>query len=186
MSLSRNQINNWLKTINITGKSVLDVGAGPKEKWALNIVKGKPRLYNTSDCDANFGCHAEADLNNPIPWKSNYDVVFCLEVLEHTWNPVQALTHLTEVAKEVIYISVPFINPHHDKWDYFRITGEWFQMVFPKLGFKNVKVIERSATEGRKLLEQFYTKEGLRISKIRPEFGKYTYPIGYCIEARRS
>jgi len=27
--------------------------------------------------------------------------------------------------------------------------------------------------------------EGLKISKIRPEYGNYTYPIGYFVEARK-
>lgn len=184
MSYSRNKINAWLSNIDITDKTVLDVGAGPKEKWALHFTKGVPKSYQTSDCDKSFECNIEVDLNSPMPWPQKYDVVFCLEVLEHTWNPVQALTHLTEAANEVIYISVPFINPHHDKWDYFRITGEWFQLVLPKLGFKQVKILERTATVGKSLLQQFYSTEGLRISKIRPEFGQYTYPIGYCIEAR--
>ena len=89
------------------------------------------------------------------------------------------------MTKEVLYLSTPFINPHHDKWDYFRFTGEWYEKVMPMCGFKKVIITERVATEGLKLLKDFYATEGLRISKIRPEYGKYTYPIGYCVEGRK-
>ena len=185
MSLSRNQVNQWLKTIDITDKTVLDIGAGPKEKWTRKIVKGGPKEYKTADVDDTFGCDYVFDLNTVIPDLKKYEIVFCIETLEHCWNPVRALENLHSITQEACYIATPFINPHHDKWDYFRFTGEWYENVLRKVGFQKVKIVERVATKGKNLLEQFYKAEGLRVSKIRPEFGRYTYPIGYCVEAYR-
>jgi len=184
MSLSRNQINQWLKTIDITDKTVLDIGAGPKKKWTRKIAKGNPKEYKTADVDNTFECDYVFDLNATIP-NMKCDIVFCIETLEHCWNPVKAVENLHLLTKEVCYIATPFINPHHDKWDYFRFTGEWYEKVLTKIGFKKVKIVERVATKGKNLLKQFYQIEGLRVSKIRPEFNNYTYPIGYCVEAYR-
>jgi len=183
MSLSRNQVNKWLRTINIENKTVLDIGSGPKEKWTCNLTKGKPKEYKTADIDNVFGCNYIIDLNENIP-DIKFDIVFCIETLEHCWNPIKAVENLRYLTKETCYIATPFINPHHDKWDYLRYTGEWYQKALQFVGFRTVKITERVSTKGKELLKKFYQIEGLRISKIRPEFGKYTYPIGYCIEAR--
>lgn len=185
MSLSRNQLTKWMNSINISDKTVLDIGAGPKEKWALNKVKGKPKLYSTADADSTFDCDHIIDLNESLSIVPTFDVVFCIECLEHTWNPIKAIENLSLMTKETLYLSTPFINPHHDKWDYFRFTGEWYEKILPMYGFKKVKITERIATDGLKYLKDFYQVEGLRISKIRPEYGKYTYPIGYCVEASK-
>jgi SAM-dependent methyltransferase len=185
MSLSRDQINKWLSQKDITNKTCLDIGAGPKEKWACRKTKGKPKSYKTADVDKTFNCNYTFDLNEPINFSEDFDVVFCIEALEHCWNPLRGIKNLSRLTREVCYIATPFINPHHDKWDYFRMTGEWYQKALPWAGFKKVIVTERVATKGKKLLEQFYATEGLRVSKIRPEHGKYTCPIGYCVEARK-
>ena len=168
MSLSRNQLNRWLKTIDITGKTVLDIGAGPKEKWAKRIVKGTPKEYKTADVDRTFECYYVFDLNELVPSNLNqrFDVVFCIETLEHCWNPVQAIENLYSLTSESCYIATPFINPHHDKWDYFRFTGEWYENVLRRVGFNEVKVVERVATKGKKLLQQFYQAEENGIAHV--------------------
>jgi len=188
MSLSRNQLIDWLRTIDVTGKTVLDVGAGPRDKWAINWVKGEPKSYITVDIELFPGIYSLFDLDSENSVDNAYDeaeYVFCLETLEHVSNPVLAAKHLSEMAEERLFVSVPFINPHHDKWDYLRFTGEWFEKVLKDVGFKEVIVKERVATAGLEDLKNFYRKEGLRVSKIRPEYGRYTYPIGYLVEARK-
>lgn len=183
MSLSRDQLNKWMKQINIDDKRVLDIGAGPKEKWAMHKVTGKPKEYFTADADDAFHCDHVIDLNLDLTEITPFDVVFCIECLEHTWNPIKAIENLSKLTSGTLYLSTPFINPHHDKWDYFRFTGEWYEKVLPMFGFKTINISERVATNGLKDLKDFYAIEGLRISKIRPEYGRYTYPIGYCVEA---
>src|SRR3972149_8438753 len=147
MSFSRNQLTDWMRHLDIKDKTVLDIGAGPKEKWALNKVQGKPKEYKTADADSTFNCDYVIDLNADISDIGQFDVVFCIECLEHTWNPIKAIENLSKLTKEVLYLSTPFINPHHDKWDYFRFTGEWYEKVMPMCGFKKVIITERVATE---------------------------------------
>lgn len=191
MSKSREQLNEFLSHIDIQGKSVLDVGV--QDKPAKNRTKGEPKSYWTLDIDESWSPDLVGDLN--LPWedfvaqvwkgKEKVDVVFCLETLEHCWDPVQALTNMANILRSggVMYVSTPFINPHHDTHDYLRFTNEWYRDVMPRVGLKVVNIKERTATAGKSLLQAFYNAEGLRVSKIRPEYGNYTYPIGYFVEA---
>lgn len=176
MSKSREQINQFLGGINIEGKRVLDVGV--QNNPASNYVKGIAKEYLTTDVDEEWGSDYLFDLNKDfkksiIKGGKKFDVVFCLEVLEHCWNPVQAIWNLFDLVDEggVCYISVPFINPIHDKWDYLRYTPEWFEKVLPMVGFKGFKIHLRRASIGTEDLMRFYQGEGLRMSKIREVMG---------------
>lgn len=202
MSKSREQLNQLLKNINIQGKHVLDVGV--QDKPTRRLTQGNPATYWTLDIDPQWNPDVVADLNEPLPPQISkqkdklqernigtkifmMDVIFCIEVLEHCWNPVQCVHNMAALLKEdgVLYISTPFINPHHDYVDYLRYTGEWYEKVLGEAGFKEVQVIERVATSGKGLLQGFFQAEGLRVSKIRPEYGRYTYPIGYFVIAKK-
>lgn len=204
MSLSRNQLNEYLKTINIEGKHVLDVGV--QDKPTGRLTQGTYKSYDTLDIDPQWRPTIVGDLNDPkftekvlgatarpeqAPVKHifdvGFDVVFCIEVLEHCWNPVQAVANLSQVMKTGgdLYISTPFINPHHDYVDYLRFTNEWYRDVLPRFGLQIVEIRERRATAGKTQLAAFFGMEGLRVSKIRPEYGNYTFPIGYIVHARK-
>jgi len=175
MSLSRGFITKWLSKIDISNKNCLDIGAGPPDKWAKNFTHGKPGKYVTVDYNNN--ADYKIDLNIPI--KSipddivkNNQVTFCIECLEHLWNPVEAINNISKMTKEVCYITTPFINPIHDTWDYLRFTNEWFEKVMPMFGFKKIMFEPRNATKGSSLLNKFYQTEGLRMSKIRYKNGE--------------
>lgn len=200
MSLSRNQLNEYLSHINIAGRRVLDVGV--QDKPTKRLTQGEPKSYKTLDIDPQWSPDIVGDLNDPnlTPillsesqyedadgTNIGYDVIFCIEVLEHCWNPVQAVANLSQAMKHNgdLYISTPFINPHHDKVDYLRFTNEWYRDTLPRLGLTITEIVERRATAGRTQLAAFYGIEGLRVSKIRPEYGNYTYPIGYIVHATK-
>lgn len=197
MSKSREQLNQLLKAINIQDKIVLDVGV--QDKPTSRLTHGTPREEYTLDIDDQWDPDVVADLNDDfgsivarLPNKLMLrqelpNVIFCIEVLEHCWNPVKVCENLAKLLQDggKLYLSTPFINPHHDYVDYLRFTHEWFRDVLPKVGFKDVIIKERVATVGKPFLENFYKTEGLKISKIRPEYGRYTYPIGYFVEATK-
>lgn len=193
MSCSRNQLNEYLSKISIEGKTVLDVGV--QDKPTSRLTQGNPVAYYTNDVDPQWNPDWLFDFNQEFDCLKIgehhlcevIDTIFCIEVLEHLWNPVEAIKTLAEILKPNgdLYISVPFINPHHDKVDYLRYTNEWFRDVLPKYGLQVIEIVERVATLGKTQLKIFYDAEGLRVSKIRPEFGRYTYPIGYIVHARK-
>lgn len=191
MSKSRSQLIDYLRCIDITGKTVLDVGAGSKEHWASNWVKGKPKEYRTADVFGDFkdlGIDFILDLNDEEEARigsEGYDIVFCLETLEHCWNPINAIDILTTATKEVLYISTPFLNPIHDTVDYLRYTEEWYQMVLPKFGFTHIDIKRR--TTDSPLLSTWYQEEGMRMSRNRIKNGEgyKLKDIGYFVECRK-
>lgn len=191
MSKSREQVNDYLKRIDIQDKIVLDVGV--QDHPTSRLTKGKAAKYYTLDIDPQWNPDIVADLNNPATpefvksKKIPIDIIFCVEVLEHCWNPVRVVQNLSVMLSPGgdVYITTPFINPHHDVVDYLRFTNEWYRDVLPKVGLDVIEIVERVATVGRNLLMQFYTTEGLKVSKIRPEYGHYSCPIGYIVHAKR-
>lgn len=199
MSKSREQLNVFLSEIDIEGKICLDVGV--QDKPTSRLTRGVPKRYFTLDIDEKWSPDIVADLNDgsgfvgKIPdhvfsemdKNQGFDAIFCIETLEHCWNPIQAVDNLSLYLKEGgdLYISVPFIGPHHDVVDMLRFTHEWFEKVLPIFNLNIVSIKERVATEGRSNLIEFYSKEYMRISKIRPEYGHYTYPIGYFVHAKK-
>lgn len=202
MSKSREQLNSFLKSVNIEGKAVLDVGV--QDKKANRLTIGEPTIYHTLDIDPQWEPDILGDLNElisswvlnikeatPLPLANGglpqYDCIFCIETLEHCWNPFYALANLKELLKPggLLYISTPFINPHHDYVDYLRYTHEWYEKVLPMYELEILELKERVATIGREHLEAFFKLESMRVSKIRPEYGRYTYPIGYYVVARK-
>lgn len=201
MSKSREQLNVFLSEVDIEGKLCLDIGV--QDKPTSRLTQGTPSKYLTLDIEQKWSPDIVADLNESwAEWSTHitkdnftlldrnggFDVIFCIETLEHCWNPIQAVQNMSGVLKEGgdLYISVPFIGPHHDFVDYLRFTHEWFEEVLPKCDLEIIKIGERVATLGRADLIQFFTKEHMRVSKIRPEYGHYTYPVGYFVHAKRN
>jgi SAM-dependent methyltransferase len=187
VSKSREQLNSWLSQIDIEGKIVLDVGV--QDKPTSRLTKGIPAKYMTMDIDPKWNPDIVADINSSIFIKHpTCDIIFCIEVLEHCWNPIRAIKNMKKILKPggTLYISTPFINPHHDEVDYLRYTNEWYEKVLPMLGLDIIRIEERRATTGLGALQNFYTLEGMKYSKIRAQTkGPYTYPVGYFIEAKK-
>lgn len=184
MSKSREQVQAFLQSIDITGKIVLDIGV--QDKPAKSWTKGEPKQYYTMDVDPQWNPDYVHDFNKPVEGYGKFDVVFCLETMEHLWNPVQALQNIYELLKEggIAYITSPFINPIHDTHDMLRYTDEWYEYVGSLIGFTRVKATPRVATRGEHDLLQFYAQEGLRMSKIRIQNGEghKINHIGYIVE----
>ena len=200
MSKPREQINDWLKNIDVTGKTVLDMGAGRPRAWLFppedegsQKVSGKPLAYHTADIDEQWGCDAVVDLNVKLSEQIgdlstlgfSHDYVFCLETLEHIYDPIQTIKNLAEITEEKLFITVPFINPVHDVYDFLRYTSQWFEKVLPQFGFTQVHIKQRPATNGKEELHEFYRKEGMRMSKISRKLGfsKNYFDVGYSITA---
>lgn len=193
MSKSREILNGFLSKVDIEGKVVLDIGV--QDKPASRLTKGTAKAYYTLDIDPQWKPDIIGDLNKPMTVElvnelaknPVIDVIFCIEVLEHCWNPTQALQNLHNLLRPggMLYLSTPFINPHHDIVDYLRYTDEWYQKVLPMYGLEITELHERRATTGLADLQSFYRNEGLKYSKIRQKIKPYTYPIGYYVIAKK-
>lgn len=181
MSFYREALEKWLRAIDVDVDSVLDVGGGDKP------IKGRVnsfhcQKYKIMDNDASFQPHIFGDLNYLIDIDHPYDVLFCLEVFEYIWNPVQAIENLSSFLKEngIAYISFPTIYPLHNPpgIDYMRYTKFGVEKLLSRGGF-SWEITPRVATLGREKLAQFYNAEGMH-----PMRGtEMIYDIGYLVKA---
>lgn len=187
MSFYRDQLNHWLKRINVDAQSVLDIGGGEgptKEK----VGSFKSEKYDILDYDNAYRPDIFADLN--VPWTSNvlprvYDITFCLEVMEYVYDPVQAHRNIASslVSGGVAYISYPSIYPLHNPVgiDYLRYTKNAIEKLLSMADFVSWEITPRVATRGMGNLKDFYLNEGMRAMKNTMDI----YHIGYMVKAIR-
>lgn len=115
---------------NIAAQSLLDIGSGRGAfLWpfmhafphvpvtAMDIDEHRVQLYETvrlGGIERLTSLHADIRTNK-LPEKS-FDVVTCLEVLEHLDKPQAALQNIVQAARRHLVLSVPAReddNPHH-------------------------------------------------------------------------
>lgn len=186
MSYYREQLESWLKTIDVEADRVLDVGG------AANPVKGRTKSwevgeYKIMDNGLEAGSYDfEWDLNldpdkNCLPCNTyEWDIIFCLEVMEYIYNPLQAIKTLSYLSDHgPVFISFPFVypvhSPHHK--DYLRYTRFGIIKLLEEAGFKILEIKGRVAKDPMKLL-QFYKSDGMHIKAD----GNIT---GYLVKAQK-
>jgi 2-polyprenyl-3-methyl-5-hydroxy-6-metoxy-1,4-benzoquinol methylase len=127
----REQLKERLAKIELSGKRVVDWGSGAKP--AMRYIQHENCHFTTIDKnpdiipDRRGQEHlvrdiASADLDDTLI--DDFDVAFCLEVLEHTLDPQMVVTNiwLSLHRKGKLYLSVPFMFPIHSDEDYWRFT----------------------------------------------------------------
>lgn len=194
MSFYRNQLESWLKTINVNAEKVLDLGG------ASNPVRNRVNSWRVNDCIF-FDNGAEQAKVEYMPFDINiqledqlkgykekdlqFDALFCLEVFEYVWNPVEAMRNIYRLMGQdsVAYISFPAIYPVHQPYeiDSLRYTKAVIERYLHMWDFQQIEIIPRIATLGKSDLSRFYTTEGmhpLRGSQL-------PFDIGYLVKARK-
>lgn len=191
-SYFRKQLEDWLKTIEINTNSVLDVGGG-----ANPIVK-RLKSFEAKDYHI-LDNYAEREYHNSFEYphlpidigdrekitqlvKIKYDVIFCLEVAEYLYNPLNALENMYLLLKPdgILYISFPTIYPVHQPkhLDYLRYTRYGVEKLLIESGFNQYEIKSRVAT-AKKTLAEFYSQEGMRAVKN----DSIIFDIGYLVKA---
>ncbi len=195
-SLRRALNSHWLSNQNISGSKIVDLGSGsiPAKKWVHNMTFD---TYVTVDIQEKFNPDVVMDMEKPIDEYGyekvkpvlNANCVLALELLEHTINPMQVVKNIYKMLKigGFAYITVPFINPIHDDWDYIRLTHEGLKKLIKDSGLKIVEFETTRATNGYKALLEFFTNEGLRMSRTRLDKGESEsmLDIGYCVKVKK-
>jgi SAM-dependent methyltransferase len=132
-SITRNQLEAWLKNLSIEADSVADVG-GRKLPVKSRVGSWKVQRYDILDLP-------EYDLNQVWGVAETYTVVFCLEVFEYLYNPLQAMKNLFQLLKPngVLYASFHFIYPHHGprECDFLRYTQWGVDKLLGEAGFSS-------------------------------------------------
>lgn len=205
MSYYRQQLEEWLKGISVKAERVLDIGG------ASNPVRSRLKSWEVSECiffdngaeeakvdympfdinvpiERQFAGYYRDGLENGMPTvvvdgTFKFNAIFCLEVFEYVWNPVQAIKNIYDLMTKdsVAYISFPAIYPVHNpvEIDYLRYTRAVIEKYLKDNLFDRVEITPRVATAGRAELGAFYRSEGMH--PVRGS--ELPYDIGYLVKA---
>lgn len=93
------------KLLDDKSETLLDIGC--QDLFFYNRLK---KHYNVTlaDCKPKNRLVKKENIGS-LSFKDNsFDITLCLEVLEHTHNPVKAITELKRVTKKQLIISIPY------------------------------------------------------------------------------
>ena len=129
-------INRFLNDMSKTD-TILDVGA--KNYSQRNLLDNS--YYVTCDISSSQNIDVVSDIQNLSFYDNSFDLILCIEVLEHVEKPAIAINELHRVLKEsgIVLLSTRFIFPlHPDPKDYYRFTPDSLKELFYK--FKNIEI----------------------------------------------
>lgn len=142
------QVEKYAKTVK--NKKILEIGSGPlvKGKWHYSTehLFDKSNSFLKSDILKTYG-HPIVDVTN-LKYKNEFDVILCLNVLEHVYDFKSAIENMHKALKKggVAVIAVPVFYPLHDEpGDYWRFTEHSLRKLFGE--FKMIKFVYNGKRE---------------------------------------
>ena len=172
-SNSRQQLEDWLSQVEVKADSVLDVGG------AKNLVKNRVKNWDVKEYKVLDTKPVDyvRDLNYIIDDVPEFDIIFCLEVTQYIWNPVQAFKNLNSFLKNkgILYISFHFFFPQHcpKGKDYLRYARDGIKKLLKETGFEIEEIIPRIAKNPKE-----FEKLLLEEAKI----ARYPSEVGYLVK----
>jgi SAM-dependent methyltransferase len=149
MSFYRDQLENYLKTIDVKAETVFDVGG--KEK----PVKGRTKSWTVKNYEIlDIPDH---DLNVLFPNPKQCNLIFCLEVFEYLIDPVTAMKNIKNMLAKggEAIVSFPLVYPVHN------------DVAFDSLRFTETGVRRLAKYVGLTVKSINYTSSG-RCRRCRP------------------
>ena len=133
----------------LSGK-ILDIGAG---ECPWKYLLGNEAEYQGIDIlsASDFGMKKSSDViyydGVTIPFLPNeFDAALCIEVLEHTQDPVMLLAEACRVLKSggIFILTIPWsARVHHLPFDYHRFTPLQLERLFKQTGFSDFRIQAR-------------------------------------------
>lgn len=131
-------------------KNILEIGV----YWGE--YKGAKQMYpelniKSADIDPNLNPDCILDITKRCDFDdSTFDAIICLEVLEHTRDPMNGIREMSRLLSKngLLFISIPCnYRIHSPKPDSFRFTHHFFHVIAEDHGFeiKSLKCIEDKA-----------------------------------------
>jgi hypothetical protein len=177
MSNVRQQLENWLSTIEVNG-SVLDVAGihlpikGRTKTWDVDDYK----LLDVKKTFKGRVPDYQEDINYPTQVDREFDNVFCIEALYQSYDPMQVFKNFNKWTKlgGRLFLSTHFMFPYHIEVDAMRLTRYGVSKLLSLNGFEIINIIPRMARLPD-VLKEFSTSE----------CKSYKHPgeIGYLVEA---
>lgn len=171
-SFSRQQLEEWLKTIEVKGGKVLDIGGSQNPLSSKRLKTFEPEEYKILDLEVPHECKKKPDIIgdlNKTGWEGDvtfnyFDVAFCLEVSEYWWNPFQALKSINGFLKKdgLLYLSTHFIYMLHPPKgaDFLRYTPDGIKKILKEAGF--IILEHRHRLAQNEYLTKYYAYDKMR------------------------
>jgi len=177
MSYYRDQLDIFikdnLKDINFTG-NVLDVG-GAQLPISKRVNMDNANMYAILDLENPHDKGQKPDIvwdlnkghTGQIPIAGRvFDTLFCFEVMEYIYDPIQALTTMRSLAKDgaELYITFPFVYGVHPPIgeDCLRYTPDGAEKLLRETGWE---IVDHKFRKGNDFLIKFYNCDMMRIRK---------------------
>lgn len=168
----RLELERWVKELDVKADRVLDIGGsqlpikGRTKSWDVKEyqIADMPEPHVNSPKP-----EIEMDLNEPDRgyFEGDIDIIFCLEVFEYIWNPVEALHTISIYLKEggTAWVTFPSFYPLHQpvEDDALRYMPAGIVKLAESAGLSVESMIKRRP-ETNALL-QFFSAERLRAAK---------------------
>jgi SAM-dependent methyltransferase len=113
--------------INNRGKTVLELGSGKQVSgrytYSARHLFPTAKEFICTDINPDFG-HQVLDVTT-MKTKNKYDIILCLNVLEHVYEFQKAVNNMHRALKTkgILCVALPFTFPLHDEpGDYWRFT----------------------------------------------------------------
>ena len=186
MSVSRDQLEKWVKTIDVKTDKVLDIGGSQLPiKDRVNSFEVKD--YKIMDLEVPHECKQKPDIIQDIQEEmfeyDKFDVIFCLEVSEYWYDPHNAIKNIFKILNNggVLYCSFHFVYPIHNPegLDYLRYTRWGVETLLSKAGFIIEEIIPR--VNERASYQAYCVAEGMRPCKTYDNHEE----TGYLIKAKK-
>ena len=169
----RLELEKWLKGLDVKADRVLDIGG------AQNPVKGRTRSWDVKEYliadlpnphEDSPQPDIEMDLNTTPLMSDNfgeYDLIFCLEVSEYIFNPLDAFRRINSLlcSHGTTWITFASFYPMHQpiEDDALRYMPGGIRKLAQVAGLEIVQMIPRRPETGA--LHQFFSVERLRAAK---------------------
>ena len=198
MSYTRQQLEEWIKTIDVKADRVLDIGGsqlpikGRTKNWDVKEYKILDlKQPHESKKKPNIVCDIQKSISSNLAVQeyslneNRFDIIFCIEVSEYWWNPATALNNIMFLSKKgcILYISFHFIYPMHNPKgkDCLRYTRWGVEKLLKEASFEIEEIIPRLARNGKDLIKWFVSEEGMRPCQT---YNGHT-EVGYLVKAKK-
>jgi len=193
MSKSREQLEVWIKKLDVKATKCLDVGGsqlnvlgrlGGSKFVEYKILDLEKPHEDSQAPDIALDLNKKYAMEEWAKYKGNFSIAFCLEVMEYCYNPLQALKNIAYFMKKdaKLHISFHFYYPIHKPHgtDMLRYTEFGAKKLLEEAGFDVHRVEMRVPNvESAALLESYDEIEG---NKRDGEYSRH-YTNGYLITA---
>lgn len=109
--------------------------------------------------------------NFPKKWENSYDYIICIEVLEHLFNPKEALLEMKKLLKQDGTLIVSFPNMAWWKYRLKLLRGE-----YPEES-RLYKMVEHLQNFTLKSFKKLIEETGYGIIDINPDYGRVPLPF---------